>query len=216
MDINNTTPNTLIVDENALKSSQKKNWFSVGMVVKVIIVLIIIGLSVELYLGYKSLNEPSLVVKDQQESVIKNAEPVGGSAILSLVSQEGEVKTGDIISAALRVSTFGKTIKDVVAVIKYDPKIVEIPEEGFFTKGDGYSVNPLVTNSSLNGTIRISGQSGSPTTGFTGVGTLGILKFKAKKPGTTQISIGEGSQILDYFEGKNILGKTYNLDLDIK
>ncbi len=207
--------NTLILDESALKQSKKPNWFSIGKIIKLFFILILAGVAVELFLGVKSLNEPSLIIK-KQPNVFKNAAPIGQNATLVLLSEKNEVKVGEQISVNLKISTFGRTVKDVLAVIKYDPKQIDVSSDNFFTKGDGYSINPLVTKNSLTGTIRITGQTGSPTSGFTGVGSLGLLKFTAKKAGGTQISINQGAQISDYFDSKNILGKTYSLDLNIK
>lgn len=214
--MDNNQANALVIDEKALKQGSKKGWLNIKVIIRLIFLLAIGVVAFELYLGVKSLNQPNLPVVKEKPATFKNVEPVGSKVSIALLSSNNQIKVGETINVDLKLTTFGKSIKDITAVIKYDPKMMDISGGDFFTRGEVYTVNPLVTKNALKGTIRISGQTGSPSSGFAGVGLIGNLKFIAKKIGNTQLSIDPSAQVSDYLDGTNLLGDTYNLELSIK
>lgn len=217
-------PNALIIDENSLKQGNKKSWFSVGLLVKFFVLILVLGIGYELYAGVKYLNSPGGLSsnKNSVESKKVNSQdilPAGDSTQIALLADKNTYQAGDKISVDLKLATFGRSISNAVIVIKYDPKVLDTDGSNFFTKTGVFSANPLVTKNALKGEIRISAGTGSPTSGYTGVGVMGRLRLIAKKSGSTQVSIDKSvnaSRTTDFSDNKNILGEVINLDLTIK
>lgn len=215
-------PNALILDENSLKQENKKSWFSMGLLVKALVLVLVLGISYELYSGIKYLNAPLGLNNKSMETGKVNGQdivPAGDSTQISLLADQSTYKVGDKVNIDVKLATFGRAISNAVVLIKYDPKILDTDGESFFTKAGVFSANPLVTNNALKGEIRISAGTGSPTSGYTGVGVMGQLRLIVKNSGSTQITIDKsvnGSSTSDFSDNKNILGEVTNLNLTIK
>lgn len=213
--MDNSQPEALILDEKALGQGDKKKWLTVANIIRLILLLIIAVIPLEVYFGYQYLKSEQVSIIEKS-SEVKITQPVGESVEIFLIPQKEDIKVGDQLNINLKLATFGRSVSNVTSVIKYDPKLIDLVSEDPFTKGEVYTVNPLITKNALAGTIRISGQVGTPADGYTGVGIMGILRFKVKKAGNINISLAPESQAIDYLTGKNILGKTSSVSLAIQ
>lgn len=215
----NSEPETLIIDENALQGGKKRRQFPVKLFVKGTFVVTIIFIVFEVYVGIKSFSVNTEPTKNPKQAVFQNAQPIGKGATLALLSAS-EVKVGEKLQVDIKIATFGRSVKNITMVIKYDPLMVDVSSNNFFVNGKVFSVNPVISRNDLTGVVTITGQTGSPQAGYSGVGMLGKMQFNTKKIGNTKVSIDDksenGSKIIDYFDGKNILGEVYNVDLNIK
>lgn len=105
-------------------------------------------------------------------------------------SIEVKVDTAGIpINAAQTIIYFPPDKLEVLSISKSDSIFILWPEE------------PVFSNSS--GEISFAG--GLPTPGFTGVGNIITINFKAKKEGMVNLIFGEGRVLADDGKGTNIL-----------
>lgn len=205
-----------VVNETNLKESSKTPWLTKGLILKVVILLVLIVVGFETYLGIQYLNGNSnsfLTLPGFQDKPQEAAD----TTKMFLISDKNQLKIGEKVNVEVRLATLGRTIKSSIVVIKYDPNVLQIDRDTFFTKGDVFSANPLITNPL--GLIRLSAATGSPVSGYTGVGTMGILQFSAKKSGSTEISIELGpnnSNTISLSGDENILGGVSNLKINIE
>ncbi len=87
-------------------------------------------------------------------------------------------------------------------VIKFDPSKLELvsvePERDFFQKNGGTLVWPQPRLGAGFVDISTGVALGNPP-GVSGTGTIGLLKFKAKAPGTTQVEFNpEKTELRDH------------------
>lgn len=223
MDINSV--NTLIVDQQTLQNSAKKPGSWKRFILPAIYVFLIIVVVYEVYAGVTSLSDST----SSQKNLITNSDvPVSdiapqptGDAVLALVLDKAQYKLGDKIPVVVQVSTTGKIITRVEAVIKYEPKYLSLEGDDLFVESTLFTNKPLVTKDDKKGFIRISGDTGSPMTGFNGVGNLGTINFTARDAGITPLSVdyvkngGKDSNVVELSTNKDILGKVYNIVIEV-
>lgn len=216
--MDNNSVNTLIVNESALKhpSTPKGKWK--GIILTLIYFALIVVIVYEVFIGIQSFdfsNSSSNNVGLSQDTALPSPLPVG-DAVLALIADKPEYQVGDEIPVVVQLSTSGNLVSNVTVVVKYDPKLVSLGDD-FFTNGNVYQVNPVITNNA--GLLRISADAGSPLNGFGGVGNIGVIRFTAKEAGSVNISIENSastSQVIDFLSKKNILGEVVNLSVQVK
>lgn len=181
------------------------------MVTKLLFVLLILIIIIELGIGVKVL----------QTEVPKapSLQPVSDGTI-AVVARNSSVPVGDTLAVEIRVSTGGHVVDGVDAVLKYDPKLIQVDAKSVFEKGSIFEEYPIVNIDNKDGIVRISGI-GNDSKGFSGTGSLGIIHFVTKKPGNATLSVEfekgstTDSNIIETKTTRDILSSVTNLKLDI-
>lgn len=176
------------------------------------VIFLAIGLVVllELFFGIKMLTKPTIRIGKAENLTV-------GKIVLSSSNQS--YKVGENVSIDIRISTGGHTTDGTDLVLKYDPNFLEATGNNIFDIGDVYSQYPNVNIDPKNGLIRISGVSDDE--GFNGTGDFATLNLKAKKDGSTNLSVDytpsstSDSNIIETNTTKDILGQVFDLDLNI-
>lgn len=190
-----------------------KSWFGP----KAIFLVLGIVILVELFIGVRS------IVKSPRKagiSVSSQLAPVTVAKI-ALVSDKSNYQKGETIPLSVRLFTGGHSIIATDAVIKYDPNVFEATGSGFFEQGDIFDDYPGFEVDSKLGIVRVSGILLNVDEGFNGTGEIATLNFKAKKDGSTKLSVDYtpsstiDSNIIEGNTTKDILGEVMNLDLTI-
>lgn len=195
-----------------VKQVGNKKTFEFMKLGKIPLLIFIVVILFELVVGFKILQTP--VPK------IKLLEPISGGKIV-LLSDKTDVPVGDEVSVDIKVSTGGHVTDGTDVVLNYDPKLLEVSDETFFTPGEIYVDYPVLTIDSKNGVIKLSGISSVDQSGFNGIGVFGTLSFKTKKSGNATISVifkkdeTTESNIIETQTTRDVLAGVYNLDLKI-
>ena len=133
-------------------------------------------------------------------SIVIPAQAQGGSLFLSPGS--GSFIVEDAFSVEVKVDTAGILINATQTTIYFPSDKLEVlnisKESSIFTL---WPEEPEFSNSS--GEISFSG--GTPHPGFSGIGNIITINFKAKKEGMVDLTLGEGRVLADDGKGTNIL-----------
>jgi len=133
-------------------------------------------------------------------SIAVSAQAQGGSLFLSPGSRSFIVE--DTFSVEVKVDTAGIPINAAQATIYFPLDKLEVlnilKESSIFTL---WPEEPEFSN--FSGEISFS--SGTPHPGFTGVGNIITINFKAKEEGMANLTLGEGRVLADDGKGTNIL-----------
>jgi len=133
-------------------------------------------------------------------SIAVSAQAQGGSLFLSPGS--GSFIVEDTFSVEVKVDTAGIPINAAQATIYFPLDKLEVlnisKESSIFTL---WPEEPEFSN--FSGEISFSG--GTPHPGFSGIGNIIIINFKAKKEGLASLILGEGRVLADDGKGTNIL-----------
>lgn len=219
--MDNNSVNALVVNENALKEAAKQpgKW---KKLILPLIFLILIGVVIyEVIVGIQSLSFPNSSQNEglsSQDMPLTSPLPIG-DAVLALISDKSEYQVGEKIPVVVQLSTSGNLVGNVSVVIKYDPKLVSLEGDNFFTNGNVYQINPLITKDAAKGILRISADAGSPLNGFSGVGNVGVVNFTAQSAGNSNFNLENSSgnsQVINQLSKKNILGSVVNLSVQVK
>lgn len=124
----------------------------------------------------------------------------GASLFLSPGSES--FKTGDVFSVKVKVDTGGIPINAAQTTVYFPPDKLEVlelsKENSIFSL---WPEEPVFSNAS--GRISFSG--GIPHPGFTGIGNIIIINFRAKNEGQAPLTLGEGRVLADDGKGTDIL-----------
>ena len=133
-------------------------------------------------------------------SIAIPAQVQGGSLFLSPGSESFIIE--DAFSIEVQLDTAGIPINAAQATIYFPLDKLEVlnisKESSIFTL---WPAEPRFSNSS--GEISFSG--GTPHPGFSGIGNIITINFKAKKEGMVNLTLGEGRVLADDGKGTNIL-----------
>lgn len=168
----------------------------------------------ELVMGVKKLLQPV----PPAAKVVRPAPITNGK--ISLVSAQSVYKVGSQIPVSVRVFTGGHTTDGTDLILKYDPKSLEASESSVI-KGNIYQEFPSLEVNQSTGTVKISGITGTNQKGFSGLGNLAIINFKAKASGQTKLMVDfkknstNDSNIIDSGTSKDLLGSVDDLSLTI-
>lgn len=193
--MDNNNPTIYTTDQN---QNKQKPWFRSW---KIIYPLFGIVLIVEIIFGLKTLLAPI------PKSLNQQLQPLTGASI-SLFSDKTSYQVGENIFVKIKVWTGGHSTSGTDLVLNYNPRVLEASSSSF-ERGKIYSDYPLINVDTKKGVIRISGVASSPKQTFSGIGELGVLNFKARSKGTTNLTI-------DYKKGQtndsNVMGVSVNED----
>jgi len=134
------------------------------------------------------------------------------SARLYFLPKSGSFEVGQIISVRFAVNTGGNPINLVEANLSFSNETLEAI--GFSKSGSIINLwfnEPSFSNS--DGTIYFSG--GIPNPGFTGIGRIIIINFKAKKAGSAWIKVSQAQVLANDGFGTNILSSTDSANFDL-
>jgi len=210
MDDNNKPSSPLIFETPS--PAVNKDAPSKGRFIQAILPILIIVIVIELVLGAKTLLSPI-----PASGKIQGYKP----AEISLISNKQSFKVGDDVAVAVRISTGGHSTVGTDLSLKYDPNILDASSPASFIRGQIYKDYPIISIDNSAGVVKISGIDSPGQSGFSGIGVMGELLFKAKKDGHTSVTIdykkGDTTKtnIIEEKTANNIIETVYNLDLTI-
>lgn len=149
---------------------------------------------------------------------VAKSQQVGPPSIV-LAAATKTYKVGETIPLTIGLSTAESFTDGADVVLKFDQNILEASPAGFI-KGKIYTDYPQVSVDNKTGLVSISGIT-SFANGYLGTGVFGVLNFKAKKQGVSQVEVvfnpGEttNSNITQSKTAKNILEKVYNVSIKV-
>jgi len=134
------------------------------------------------------------------------------SARLYFLPKSGSFEVGQVISVRFAVNTGDNPINLVEANLSFSNETLEAI--GFSKSGSIINLwfnEPSFSNS--GGTIYFSG--GIPNPGFTGIGRIIIINFKAKKAGSAWIKVSSAQILANDGLGTNILSSTDSANFNL-
>lgn len=202
-------PNPLTSSSSAQSGFTSKIKKNLAKIIFALFGVIILG---ELFIGFKTLTSPS----NFQASKIY---PIS-DAKLVVDSARTTYQVGDTIPVKIRVVTGGRPTDSTDLVLHYDKAILE-PLSNDITVGKFYDDYPIAEADQTNGVVQISGLTAIGKEGFSGVGELATINFKAIKEGNAKLTVdfnpgatNESNVVLSN-SSKDIIGQVFNLDLTI-
>jgi hypothetical protein len=179
--------------------------------VKVIYLILVLIIAVELFFGARTLLQPTPASPQIQ--------PISeGRVVLS--STKLNYSIGDTIPVDIYISTGGYSTVGTDLSIKYDPNLLEAPNDGF-VKGGIYQDYLGINIDNKKGVILVSGIVSINSGGFNGTGKFGTLNLRAKAEGKTKVALDfkkgatVDTNIIEDETSVDILGKTFDLELGI-
>lgn len=204
MDKETETPT---MEERPLVKPVAKKWVSPKLIF-LVLGLVVLG---ELFWAGKTLLSPTL--KPQ----IKKIQPLS-QAQLVLSSARLNYMVGEVVPIRIKVVTGGRVVDGVDVILHFDPKILEATPGSFF-KGKTYKDYPLIDIKQSDGVIKISALTLPGFPGFMGVGTFGLINFKAKAAGSAKLAIDfqkdstVDSNLIEASTSKDILAQVIAPDI---
>lgn len=198
------------VKVNKIKAFVQKN------LTKIIFGLLGLVVVIELVLGARALLSPSKPRIDRVNALI--ASMTDPKLVLS--SNLETVGVGQNIDVAVRVVTGGKSTDSTDLVLKFDPNFLEASSSSI-KLGQIYSEFPVADVDPKSSLVAISGITLPGRQGFSGIGTLATITFKAKQAGKTSLTIDyqkdatADSNVVESGTAKDILGEVVNLEITI-
>jgi general secretion pathway protein D len=120
-----------------------------------------------------------------------------GGVRLTLEPSRPEVGVGDLFEVVLAVAA-ESAVSHLPSTLSYDPQLLELVDtEGGSFFGDGAEAQTLIDSSQI-GRVVVGASRMGRTHGVAGHGKLLVLRFRAIKPGTTEIGF-EKKRALDAF-----------------
>lgn len=199
--------------DNQTTNMPRSSWVKKNLIRLIFVILGAVVL-VELVLGIKNFLKPVPAV-----SKVERPAPITTGKI-SLVSPQTSYKVGSQIPVSVRVFTGGHTTDGTDLILKYDPKTLEASESSVI-KGNIYQEFPALEVNQTTGTVKISGITGANQKGFSGLGNLATVNFKAKAAGATALKVDfrkgatDDSNIIESGSSKDLLGSVDDLTLTI-
>lgn len=155
---------------------------------------------------------------------------------LVLNSDKKEAKVGDLIKVMVNLDLAGQKTNGVDIVIKYDPQLIKIepinpkakkisidgrvePKDYLDVSSSSFNIFPYLKIDNLSNLVSFSALA-DPQKEISGEGNVVVLMFKAVKKGTANIEIvfqkDANSDSNVAYGGKDILGKVFGVNIDIK
>lgn len=155
----------------------------VSSVLKPILIVFGVVIVMEVLFGLKSLLTPVKIAPKKTEVSVLS----GGSINLTLA--KANYRVGEVVPVAITLSTGNHLTAGTDLVLKYDPLKLEASPSSFTAGKTTYDEFPPINVNPLVGQVRVSGVAAVGKVGFNGRGDFGILEFKAKQSGSTEISL---------------------------
>lgn len=170
----------------------------------------------EILLGIKDLLTPVKVVPKKMETSALSA----GSITLS--TSKDSYKTGEVVPVLIKLSTGKHLTAGADLVLKYDPAKLEASASSFIKGKTTYDEFPAININPVLGQVRVSGVAAIERAGFNGSGDFGILQFRAKQAGPTEISLDfepnltNDSNMVEVGTNKDILEMVNSVKINIQ
>lgn len=185
----------------------------IGWIVSLFLIFII---TVELIWGVYLFRSGNQITLPAEAST--NIETVSPQIVV--FTPKSNYQVGEIIPVVIKVVTGGNPTDSADLILKFDPAKLT-PETKFFELGQIYSEYPVAEVNQDLGFVQVSATTALNQTGFTGIGELVKLSFKAKSAGQTDLQIlfspnltSESNLVLSGTT-KDILTQVVNADLMI-
>lgn len=142
-------------------------------------------------------------------------------AKLTLNADKQIVKRNEDVAVVVELDTSGRVVEGVDVTLKYDPSFLEpiLVNRMPFVPGRLFPDIPLNSYDSRIGVATMSAIT-PLNQNYIGMGTVGVISFKAKKAGMTAISLqAEPGNTVDsnvVSDGQEILGETKNVSITIE
>jgi hypothetical protein len=195
---------------NAVKSSFKDKLKK--HLPKIIMAALVVGIVIELFVGIRTLTRPTVKRADATNTI--------GVGKIVLDSARTNYAVGDSVPVVVRIVTSGRATDSTDLILKYDPNILEATSSSI-ANGTIYKDYVISEVDSAAGTVSVSAITPPNTEGFVGTGEFSTINFKAKKEGTTAVTVDfskgstTDSNIVETGVAIDILDEVYNLNLAI-
>lgn len=184
------------------------------------IILIVIALAI---LAEVVIYAPKIMTIFKGEEAVSTeniVKPAGAG--LTLTASKTEYAVGDSFKVSVILDTNNAKIQSADVVLKYNPTYLEADQTSGVTLGKIFGNYPVADINNTEGTVRISGTNGVSSAGFTGLGELANITFKAKAAGSAAVSIEyipnstADSNVVDVDSTEDVLKSIENLNITIK
>ncbi len=145
---------------------------------------LVIVILAEVVWGFKLLSSAPLSSAAVAPPLIDTVVP----QLIVLPAKE-QIQIGETVPVVIKAVTAGNPTDGVDVIIKYDPAVLEPLKTNFFELGAIFPEFPVAEVDPKQGIIQISGTTPVNNSGFSGIGILATLNFKAKAEGTSAITI---------------------------
>lgn len=185
-------------------------------IIKIIFIVFVAVIAFELLMGAKTLLRPIKVVQKTPSPPVVLSE-----GIINLSTPKSSYNVSEIVPVFVKVSTGNHLTSGVDLVLNYDPSILEASSSSL-TKGSTFDDYPEINIDSKKGILRASGVISPVKVGFNGNGDFGVIKFSAKAPGVTTISLEfspnatNDSNMIEPATNQDILGKVTSVKINIQ
>ncbi len=186
----------------------------IGLLVGLIVVQIIGAI---IFFNLRPKDESALPAP-LKNSLHTDLNPGGGK--INLIVDHPSLKVGEVALVSVYINTAGKPVDGVDVSLQYDPKLVEpvLVNNQAFVPGRLFPDVPFNAYDNRLGTASMSAIS-TMNKNFAGEGTMGVISFKAKAAGTTNIQVvaaaGNTTDSNMVAEGKEILTETEGVQISI-
>lgn len=185
----------------------------------VVILLIILISGIVVLRIKKRIPEPP---EKSQRSAVISVEPTVsiGANSMFLVVNPTAVQSGEFITAAIAFHAPGRMLSGADVRLKYDPLFLETSVSDL-TPGEYFTSYPAKSVNTEKGIIRLTAFGGKRET-VSSPQVITTVKFKALKPGRTEITIDyqqgstNRSTLVERGTSKNILSGVSNAVVEIK
>lgn len=146
--------------------------------------ILVFVIAAEVIWGIRLLTTAPLSSADNSPPIIDSVVP---QIIVNPTSNQ--VQVGDIVPVDIKVVTAGNPTDSVDVIIRYDASKLEASGSGFFKLGVIYPEYPVAEFDNKQGLVQISATTPVNHPGFSGIGILATLNFRAKAAGVTSVEI---------------------------
>ena len=193
-------------EKSSFKDKLKKH------AIKLVLGLLVIGVVIELILGYQTLTNPLPKIADATNNV--------GVGKIVLDTNASSFASGDTVPVIVRVVTNGRATDSTDLILKYDTSVLEATESSIVA-GTIYPEYVIQEVDAQQGQIRISAITPPNNEGFVGIGEFATINFRAKQNGNTEVSVDfekgstTDSNLVETGIAIDILDQVYNLNVTI-
>lgn len=143
-----------------------------------------------------------------------------GRILLTTPNNPTHLGLGQSVSVEVRVSTGGHNIDGMDLSLGFDPRSLQATSSGVL-EGNMFRQYPQVKVDNHSGSVSISGISSPQGSGFNGIGTFAIIRFKAMKLGATALKVNYSpnasnlTNLVESATAKNVLASGASLQLNV-
>lgn len=185
----------------------------IGIVYGILIVLLVIALLVRFWHGNNLKN--TISKQNLPKNTVNTANYPGK---LSLSTTSTTIKVGENIDVTISMEATGRQLNGADIVLHFNPGILNGVE---FLPGNYFQLTPRKTLDNLSGTVKITSLDSGANGKLSAQTSLGIVRFKAQKPGTSPVNFDfiEGgtnkSTLIEHGTSQNILGEAKGITITV-